>query len=78
MRVALDPYMLRHIPLTDLPALVRDLGYDAIELSPRDDLIPFFRHPRIGSSGLRAFRGCARRGRGGGRLGPAPLPLVRA
>lgn len=56
MRVALDPYMLRHIPLTDLPAVVRDLGYDAIELSPRDDFIPFFRHPRIGASGIRAFR----------------------
>jgi myo-inositol catabolism protein IolH len=48
--------MLRHIPLDELPALVRDLGYDAIELSPRDDLIPFFKHPRIGSSGIRAFR----------------------
>jgi myo-inositol catabolism protein IolH len=48
--------MLRHVPLGALPALVRDLGYDAIELSPREDLIPFFRHPRIGSSGVRAFR----------------------
>ena len=56
MRVAIDPYMLRHVPLADLPALVRDLGYDAIELSPRPDLIPFFKHPRIGSSGIRAFR----------------------
>jgi myo-inositol catabolism protein IolH len=56
MRIALDPYMLRHVPLTDLPAMVRDLGYDAIELSPRPDFIPFFLHPRIGSSGIRAFR----------------------
>lgn len=56
MRIALDPYMYRHVPLLDLPARVRDLGYDAIELSPRDDVIPFFRHPRIGSSGIKAFR----------------------
>src|SRR3990172_9258591 len=56
MRVALDPYMIRHVPLTDLPAMVRDLGYDAIELSPRPDFIPFFLHPRVGSSGIRAFR----------------------
>lgn len=56
MRIALDPYMHRHVPLRDLPALTRDLGFDAIELSPRDDFIPFFRHPRIGSSGVRAFR----------------------
>jgi myo-inositol catabolism protein IolH len=56
VRVALDPYMLRRVPLVDLPAVVRDLGYDAIELSPRPDFIPFFLHPRIGSSGIRAFR----------------------
>jgi myo-inositol catabolism protein IolH len=56
MRIALDPYMLRHVPLADLPARVRDLGYDAIELSPRPDFIPFFSHARIGSSGIRAFR----------------------
>ena len=56
MRIALDPYMLRRVPLVDLPGVVRDLGYDAIELSPRPDFIPFFQHPRIGSSGIRAFR----------------------
>lgn len=56
MRVALDPYMLRHVPLPDLPAVVRDLGYDAIELSPRPDFIPFFAHPRIGRDGIQAFR----------------------
>jgi myo-inositol catabolism protein IolH len=56
MRIALDPYMYRHVPLLELPARVRDLGYEAIELSPRDDVIPFFLHPRIGSSGIRAFR----------------------
>ena len=56
MRIALDPYMHRTVPLLDLPAYVRDLGYDAIELSPRDDFIPFFRHPRIGREGVRAFR----------------------
>jgi len=56
MRIALDPYMHRQIPLLDLPAFVRDLGYDAIELSPRADFIPFFLHPRIGSTGIKAFR----------------------
>lgn len=56
MRIALDPYMFRHVPLVDLPALVRDLGYDAIELSPRPDFIPFFSHPRAGRDGIKAFR----------------------
>lgn len=57
MRIALDPYMLRGIPLVDLPAVVRDLGYDAIEMSPRADFIPFFLHPRVGRAGIGAFRG---------------------
>ncbi|MFV2064461.1 MAG: sugar phosphate isomerase/epimerase family protein, partial [Chloroflexota bacterium] len=56
MRIALDPYMHRQVPLLDLPAFVRDLGYDAIELSPRPDFIPFFAHPRIGRAGVKAFR----------------------
>jgi myo-inositol catabolism protein IolH len=74
MRVAIDPYMLRHIPLADLPARVRDLGYDAIELSPRPDVIPFFAHPRIGSSGLRAFRAALA---GAGVEVVSVLPLFR-
>lgn len=46
MKIALDPYMLRKVPLIDLPRLVADLGYRYIELSPRDDFMPFFLHPR--------------------------------
>jgi sugar phosphate isomerase/epimerase len=42
MRIALDPYMLRRVPLTDLPGLVADLGYEYLELSPRADFLPFF------------------------------------
>ena len=38
MKIALDPYMFRRVPLTDLPGLVADLGYSWIELSPRDRL----------------------------------------
>jgi myo-inositol catabolism protein IolH len=56
LRIALDPYMFRSTPLTQLPALVADLGYHAIELSPREDFIPFFRHPRVDMATVRAFR----------------------
>ena len=35
MKVALDPYMFRTTPLLELPALVAELGYEHIELSPR-------------------------------------------
>jgi hypothetical protein len=36
VQIALDPYMFRTTPLTELPGLVADLGYEHIELSPRE------------------------------------------
>ncbi len=56
MRIALDPYMLRTVPLADLPGVVAELGYEWIELSPREDFTPFFLHPRVSSSGIAEFR----------------------
>jgi myo-inositol catabolism protein IolH len=56
MKIALDPHMLRKGPLLELPALVAELGYEYIELSPRDDFIPFFRHPRVDDGTVRQFR----------------------
>jgi sugar phosphate isomerase/epimerase len=41
MKIALDPYMFRTVPLAELPGLVADMGYRYIELSPREDFIPF-------------------------------------
>ncbi len=56
LQIALDTYMFREVPLLDLPALVADLGYEWIELSPREDFIPFFRHPRVDLATVRKFR----------------------
>ena len=56
MKIALDPYMFRTTPLAELPGLVADLGYQYIELSPREDFIPFFKHPRVDTAGVRAFK----------------------
>ena len=56
MKIALDPYMMRETPLTELPTLVASLGYRYIELSPREDFIPFFRHPRVDTATIKAFR----------------------
>lgn len=56
MKIALDPYMFRSTPLSELPGLVADLGYDYIELSPREDFLPFFGHPRADSRTITAFR----------------------
>ena len=55
MKIALDPYMFRRVPLTDLPGLVADLGYQYIELSPREDFLPFFVHPRAGRAQIAEF-----------------------
>ncbi|WP_432503884.1 sugar phosphate isomerase/epimerase family protein [Kineococcus arenarius] len=56
MQIALDTYMFRDVPLLKLPGLVADLGYEWIELSPREDFIPFFRHPRVDLATVREFR----------------------
>ena len=56
MKIALDPYMLRRVPLLELPRVVADLGYRYIELSPRDDFLPFFLHPRVDKAGVAALR----------------------
>ncbi len=56
MKIALDPFMLRHVPLTKLPAVVAELGYEYIELSPREDFTPFFLHPRANTERVREFR----------------------
>jgi myo-inositol catabolism protein IolH len=56
VKIALDPYMLRTVPLLELPRVVADLGYRYIEMSPRDDFLPFFLHPRVDRAGVAAFR----------------------
>ena len=56
MKLAVDPHMIRSTPLLELPGLVAELGYPAIELSPRDDFLPFFLHPRAGREQIAGFR----------------------
>jgi myo-inositol catabolism protein IolH len=56
VQLALDPYMLRRVPLVELPGVVAKLGYEYIELSPRDDFIPFFHHPRASSAEVSALK----------------------
>ncbi len=56
MKIAVDPYMLRHEPLLELPALVAELGYQYIEFSPRADFMPFFLHPRADKATIAAFK----------------------
>jgi myo-inositol catabolism protein IolH len=56
MKLALDPYMLRRTPLIELPAKVAELGYEYIELSPREDFLPFFTHPRADRHTVASFK----------------------
>jgi myo-inositol catabolism protein IolH len=56
VKIALDPYMFRTTPLVELPGLVADLGYQHIELSPREDFLPFFLHPRADRHTIAAFK----------------------
>jgi len=56
MKIALDPYMFRTTALNELPGLVADLGFQYIELSPRDDFMPFFLHPRADKAKIAGFK----------------------
>jgi myo-inositol catabolism protein IolH len=56
VKIALDPYMLRGLPFGEVCGIAADIGYDAIELSPRSDFIPFFTHPRADRSRVAEFR----------------------
>ena len=57
MKLALDPQMFfaTHSVL-ELPDVVARMGYCWMELSPKDDFIPFFRHPRADDATVAALR----------------------
>ena len=56
MRIALDPYMHRHLSLEELPRKVAELGYEWIELSPRDDLLVWWVAPRAYPERIQSFK----------------------
>jgi myo-inositol catabolism protein IolH len=56
VKLALDPFMLRSTPLLELPRVVSELGYEWIELSPREDFLPFYKHARVDDGTIRKFR----------------------
>jgi len=51
MKIALDPFMHRHLSLEDLPSKVAELGYEWIEMSPRGDFLEWFKAPRVFPTG---------------------------
>jgi len=75
VKIALDPYMFRETTtLATLPGRVADLGFEWIELSPREDFTPFFTHARVDDAGVDAF---ARELKAAGVGVASVLPLYR-
>ena len=57
MKLALDPQMFFGTrTVWELPDVVARLGYDWMELSPKADFCPFFKHPRVDDAGVRKLR----------------------
>jgi myo-inositol catabolism protein IolH len=56
MRIALDPYMYRNLSLGKMVDKVAELGYEHIELSPREDFLPFYKAPRVDKARIKEFR----------------------
>ncbi len=56
MRIALDPFMHRHLALEALPDLAARMGYEWIELSPRADFLEWFKAPRVFPDRIRSFK----------------------
>jgi myo-inositol catabolism protein IolH len=46
MKVALDTFMLRFLPLPQIAGIASEIGYTAAELSWREDFVPLLRRPR--------------------------------
>lgn len=57
MKLALDPQMFFGTSTVwELPDIVARLGYDWMELSPKGDFCPFFKHPRVDDAGVRKLK----------------------
>lgn len=56
MKIALDPYMHRHVSLVELPRLVAEMGYEYIELSPRADFLDWWVKPRVYPERIQEFK----------------------
>ena len=61
MKIALDPYMLRKLPMAEMVRTVADIGYEWIELSPREEFMPFFLHPRADDEKVAELKRCCAR-----------------
>ncbi len=56
MKIALDPYMHRHLSLPEICRLTAELGYEHIELSPRADFLDWWVMPRAHGQRIADFK----------------------
>lgn len=56
MKVALDPFMFRTQPIAEVARLAAELGYGALELTPRDDFLPYYAMPRADAGRIAELR----------------------
>lgn len=56
MKIALDPYMHRHLSLPEICRLTAELGYEHIELSPRADFLQWWTRPRVYPERIQSFK----------------------
>ena len=75
MKIALDPFMHRHVPLLELPRFVAELGYEYIELSPRADFLDWWVRPRVYPERIKAFKKALKDARREAGLAAADVPL---
>ncbi|MEQ3552773.1 sugar phosphate isomerase/epimerase family protein [Pseudonocardia nematodicida] len=75
MKLALDPQMFYSThSVLELPDVVARTGYSWMELSPKDDFVPFFRHPRADDATVHKLR---RRAAAAGVGIASVLPVLR-
>lgn len=56
MKIALDPYMHRHLSLPEIARLAAETGYEYIELSPRADFLDWWVYPRAYPERIQEFK----------------------
>ncbi len=60
MKIALDPYMYRHLPIPKMVEKTAELGFEYIELSPREDFMPFYKYPRVDKARIKELKNALR------------------
>ncbi|MCW2835281.1 MAG: Xylose isomerase-like barrel [Nocardioides sp.] len=57
VRIALDPTPFHHTnSLLEFPQVAADLGYEWLQMTPHDDFIPFFNHPKADDELVRQLK----------------------